>query len=162
MSAKAIQHRKVIHEHSAGVVVFHRGGEGAEPYYLLLHYPKIGGKDKPGHWDFPKGHVEKGETPYLTARREVKEETGLEELQFLSDFEESMRYAYMAGKELRFKKVDYFLAESSSKEVSLSSEHIDFTWLPYKQALEKITFSNGKQILRKANAFLKKHLSQLS
>ena len=46
-------------EVSAGGVVFYRGDALV---YLLLYYPA-------GHWDFPKGNVEPGETPEKAALR---------------------------------------------------------------------------------------------
>ena len=41
-------------------------------------------KHNKGHWDFPKGHVEEGETEKQTALREVKEETNID-VQIISD-----------------------------------------------------------------------------
>ena len=62
-------------EKSAGAIVFRI--ENTKPKYLLLHYPSSANAKKE-YWDLPKGHVEEGETEEETARREVKEETGLE------------------------------------------------------------------------------------
>ena len=55
------------HEKSCGAVIF-RVGNATK--YLLLHY-------EAGHWDFVKGHSEKGESEEETVRREILEETGL-------------------------------------------------------------------------------------
>lgn len=51
-------------EKAAGGIVVHRGR------VLMIH-------DRYGHWTFPKGHVEEGETEEDAARREVAEETGV-------------------------------------------------------------------------------------
>ncbi|MDZ4384915.1 MAG: NUDIX domain-containing protein, partial [Candidatus Moranbacteria bacterium] len=59
-------------EKSVGAVVFRKKETGGKEF-LLLHYPS-------GHWDFPKGHIESGETEEGTLRREVEEETGLKDL----------------------------------------------------------------------------------
>ena len=59
-------------EKSCGVVLFN------EQKVLLLQYAtgqKEGEWDLQGHWDFPKGHVDKGETEIETATRELEEET---------------------------------------------------------------------------------------
>jgi 8-oxo-dGTP pyrophosphatase MutT (NUDIX family) len=65
-------------ERSAGALVFRRTASG--PVYLLLKYPA-------GHWDFPKGNIEKGETPLDAMHREVREETGLVAVRPLEGFE---------------------------------------------------------------------------
>jgi len=50
----------------AGGVVVNAAGE-----VLLI-------RDRNGYWVFPKGHIDPGETPEEAARREVREETGIE------------------------------------------------------------------------------------
>jgi 8-oxo-dGTP pyrophosphatase MutT (NUDIX family) len=70
-------------EKSAGAVIFRK--EGGKIYYLLLYYQSGARRPHP-YWDFPKGHIEKGEKPEDTARREVKEETGLKNIDIIEDF----------------------------------------------------------------------------
>ena len=132
-------------ERSAGAVIFRK--ENKKIYYLLLHYQS-------GHWDFPKGNIEKGEKLEDTVKREVKEEAGIEEIKFVPDFKEVIKYFYkLKGKNI-FKIVTFFLAESQTKEVKISWEHIGYKWLPFEQALEQLTFKNAKGILKKAHHFL--------
>lgn len=141
-------------EKSAGAVVFYKRGKKIE--YLILHY-------EAGHWDFPKGHIEKGEGLEGTVRREVNEETGITDIEFIPDFKLHITYWFRKRKEWEkgkgtiFKVVTYFLARASSKKVKLSFEHIGYEWLPYGEALEKITFKNSKEVLQKAHEFLKTH-----
>lgn len=130
-------------EKSCGVVIFHKN---AHIEYLILHYPG-------GHWDFPKGHVEKGEKEEETALREAKEETGLE-ASIVPGFRETISYFFRHG-ELISKDVIYFLAEAKSRQVKLSFEHKGFKWLPFDEARNQITFENSKKVLKKANNFLK-------
>lgn len=132
-------------ERSAGAVVFRKEKEVL--YYLLLHY-------KAGHWDFPKGNIKKGEELTETARRETEEETGIEDIKFIQGFKEKINYFYQRGGKKIYKTVVFFLTETKTKEIKLSFEHIGFEWLPYKEALDKLTFKNAKEILKKANEFL--------
>ena len=132
-------------EKSAGAIIFRR--ENHQIYYLILHYQS-------GHWDFPKGHIEKGEKLEETAKREVKEETGLEDIKFIPGFKENIKYFFkLKGKNI-FKIVTFFLAESSPKEVKISWEHLGYKWLPYQEAIEQLTFKNAKEILKKAHELL--------
>jgi len=124
-----------------------------------LHY-------RSGHWDFPKGHVEGKETEHETLIREVSEEAGLDDLEILSNFKTQVRYFYRAGVEEKkerketgkfsnvAKKVVYYLAETKTKNIKISFEHIGFEWLGYADALSRITYDNSKKVLKKANQHL--------
>ena len=101
-------------------------------------------------------HVEKGEELLTTIKRECKEETGITDLKFIDGFRKEIEYFFRRGKELIKKKVIFLLAETKTRKVTLSYEHVDYAWLPYKEALERVTFKNAKEVLRKANRFLEK------
>jgi len=139
----------MIEETSAGIVLFRK--EGTKNLFLLLHYPS-------GHWDFVKGKMEKGETIYETAIRETKEETGIIDVKFLDNFEEWIKYNFQYQGELVHKKVVFFLAETNTKDVEISHEHLDYTWMDYNTAMEKTTFDNAKTVLTKAQMLLSKTL----
>lgn len=146
-------------EKSAGVVIFRK--EKGKNFYLVLHYPsdtRTPGKD---YWDFPKGHIEEKERPDEAAKREVKEETGLTDIKFIEGFKSWIKYFFKKDSKDVFKIVTFYLAETKTKEVKISQEHIGYQWLLYEQALEQITFENAKEILKKANNYLKS-LSALS
>ena len=132
-------------ESSAGAIIFLRKNDTF--YFLLLHYDA-------GHWDLAKGHIEEGETLKETVIREVKEETGIDDLKFIPDFQDKTEYYFtFKGKKI-FKTNKLFLAETKKEEINLSFEHKSFVWLPYHKALEKITFENTKKVLKKAMRFL--------
>jgi len=137
----------MIEETSAGIVLFRK--EDSKNLFLLLHYPS-------GHWDFVKGKMEKGETTHETAVRETKEETGITDVNFVEGFEEWIEYNFQYQKELVHKKVVFFLAETTTKEVNISHEHLDYTWMDYNTAMEKTTFDNAKTVLTKAQMSLTK------
>lgn len=139
----------MIEETSAGIVLFRK--EGSKNLFLLLNYPS-------GHWDFVKGKMEKGETIHETAIRETKEETGISDVAFLDNFEEWIEYNFQYQGELVHKKVVFFLAETNTKNVEISHEHLDYTWVDYNTAMEKTTFDNAKTVLTKAQMLLSKTL----
>jgi len=140
-------------EKSAGAVIFRR--EGKESLFLLLHYPSPA-KTPKEYWDFPKGHIEKGEKEIETVRREVKEETGLKDIKFIEEFKEWIKYFFRFKEKNILKFVTFYLAETKTKKITISGEHSGYEWLAYKKALEKLTFKNAKKILKKANDFLSK------
>jgi bis(5'-nucleosidyl)-tetraphosphatase len=111
---------------SAGVVVVRRAG-GVVRYLVLRAYR---------NWDFPKGVVATGEPPRAAAVREVKEETGLDGLEFRwgDAFCETEPYA-------RGKRARYYVAESPAGDVRLPvnpelgrPEHHECRWLDYAAA----------------------------
>jgi 8-oxo-dGTP pyrophosphatase MutT (NUDIX family) len=137
-------------EKSCGAVVFREDRDSGRSY-LLLHYEE-------GHWDFPKGHVEEGESETGTARRETIEETGIKELEFLPGFRERIDYYYRHGAALFHKEVFFFIARTDETAVNISKEHIGYVWLPYGKARERLTYPNAKEVLRKAESFLSSRL----
>lgn len=140
-------------EKSAGAIIFRK--ENKENYYLLLHYPSSS-KAKKDYWDLPKGHIEKGEKEVDTMKREVEEETGLRDIELIEGFKEYIRYFFkFQGKNI-LKFVIFYLAETKTKNIKISGEHIGYDWLPFEKAIEKLTFKNAKEIIKKANDFISK------
>ncbi|MFB5647950.1 MAG: NUDIX domain-containing protein, partial [Candidatus Nitrosomaritimum aestuariumsis] len=90
--------------------------------------------------------------------RETKEETGISDVNFVDNFEEWIQYNFQFEGELVNKKVVFFLAETKTKEIEISHEHLDFTWMDYVTAMEKTTFDNAKTVLSKSYALLSKTL----
>ena len=134
-------------EHSCGFVLFRPVGKNR--YFLLMHY-------KAGHWDFPKGHVESGETEIETAKRELEEETSINEVEVLPGF--GYEYAYEFGRDAKkSKKVTFMLAKTHQVRTKLSHEHIGARWVPYKRGLKMLTFANAKKMLIAAEEFLQKN-----
>lgn len=139
----------MVDERSAGAVVFYLE-ETAEPEYLLLHYAA-------SHWDFPKGNIEAGENEKQAATREIREETGITDIEFLEGFRMKIDYKYRHGQKLRHKEVVLFLARTRTKQVTLSHEHIGFAWKKYDDALQQLSYRNAKNLLAAAREYLQQH-----
>jgi len=131
-------------EVSAGIILFN---DNKSRQFLLLNYPSK-------HWDFVKGKMENGETTHETALRETKEETGISDVEFLDGFEEEIEYYFRAENQDIHKKVIFFLGKTKTLDIILSHEHLDFIWLDYDNALNKITYDNAKNLLKKSKEFL--------
>ncbi|MEP0823890.1 MAG: NUDIX domain-containing protein [Nitrososphaera sp.] len=139
----------MIDERSAGAVVFYLEGT-AEPEYLLLHYTA-------SHWDFPKGNIEAGENEKQAATREIREETGITDVEFLEGFRMKIDYKYRHGRRLVHKEVVLFLARTRTRQVTLSHEHIGFAWKKFDEALEQLSYRNAKNLLTAARDYLQQH-----
>jgi len=132
-------------ERSAGFLIFHRSGSDVR--FLLLNYGR--------HWDFAKGHVDRGESDLEAAVRELHEETGIRDIKLIADFHQEIVYFFRSAKHgLIRKTVVFFLAEVSRTEVILSEEHVGYDFLTYEAALKRATFAAGKELLRAAHARL--------
>ena len=131
-------------EISAGIILF---SNNKKRKFLLLNYPSK-------HWDFVKGKMEEGETFHETALRETNEETGIKDVEFLDGFKEEIEYYFRADNQDIHKKVIFFLGKTKTTNIILSHEHLDFIWLDFDNALNKITYENAKNLLRKSEKFL--------
>jgi len=136
----------VLAENSAGFILY-RAGSPRE--YLLLDYGH--------HWDYPKGHIEKGETPLDAAVRELKEETGIADARVVEGFARKIGYFFRHKKRgLVRKSVIFFLAETKARKAKLSDEHVDFAFLPYEEAMKRLTYASAREVLRLAEEYSEK------
>lgn len=99
-------------------------------------------KHRDGHWEFPKGKQEAGETLTQTLLREVKEETGMSG-RLLPFRTHSTYYYYHKGKIK--KTVEYGVLLSDDDPV-ISSEHLDFCWKPLEKVRSLLKFSEHKRV----------------
>ena len=118
-------------------------------FYLLLNYIS-------GHWDFPKGNKEENETELETITREIKEETGIENIEIQNNFRKQIFYTYKRNNTLISKRVIYYLAKTNTMKVILSDEHMGSKWVEYTEALNSITYKNSKDVLVECNKLLNK------
>ena len=137
-----------MHVYSAGIVTYYKKDDVI--LYLLLHHTA-------GHWDFPKGTMETGETKQQTAIRELYEETGLK-ADLDTRFAATSNYFYTHYQHgVVPKTVTYFVGKTDTQDVHISHEHTGYVWLPYEQALEKVTYDRSKNILEKADEYIKEN-----
>jgi len=141
----------LLREHSAGAVVYRE--EGGEYKFLILKYGL-------GHWDFPKGNVEKGESEIETVKREIAEETGIDQIEIIEGFKEGVGYYYRLKGNLVYKTVNYYLAKTEQKDVKLSYEHEDYAWVTIDEALKYIKHKNSINVLNKAYQYIKNKKSE--
>lgn len=134
-------------ERSIGAVVKYQsptdGGntshtESAE--FLLL-------RNRRGFWGFPQGHKEKGETEIETLKREVAEETGIDNLDIQS-YIGRIRYSYFRADGMKSnKEVTFYFAISFNSLIRISKEHEGFKWVTYSDALSLLNHRQLKSIL---------------
>ncbi len=143
----------MVNETSAGIIVYHDKKDDRK--FLILHYTE-------GHWDFPKGHVEIGESLEEAALRETKEESGLT-VDLNPGFKEHFGYFFKNKDGVIVQKTVYFfVGRAKTNQIQLSDEHIGYAWLSYENAIKKLTYDNAKEVLKKADAFLgQKYMHEL-
>jgi 8-oxo-dGTP pyrophosphatase MutT (NUDIX family) len=135
----------LIEKKSAGAVIFNE--TLGERYYLLLHYDA-------GHWDFPKGGIEEGESELDAVIREVREETGIADLKLIGGFRQTISYQFKSTEGEINKTVVFYLGSTSTFKVTLSHEHRAYAWLKFEDALEHLTFDTARSVLKVAHKFL--------
>jgi len=132
---------------SAGIVVVRK--EQNNWKYLFLRAYK--------NWDFPKGIVESSENPLEAAKREVKEEVGITELNFRWGdlFKETLPY-YSEGEKI----ARYYIAETLESKVTFSinpelgtPEHHEYRWLSYDE-IKKLSPKRLFMIIEWANSII--------
>ena len=110
-------------------------------------------------WGFSKGNQEGSESDHETAKREVKEETGLD-VDFIDGFEERYFYDLNLGRFIfkrKIKKEVIIFLSKVNKDVRVktqNSEILDFDWFSYDEGLDVINYKERKRILKEAHGFI--------
>ncbi len=143
-----VQRRRAQRETSAGGVVFRRGVDGQARFLLI--------RDSYKNWGFPKGHLERREPPGDAARREVGEETGLDDLVLCGPIRIIDWYFRFRGKTIH-KYCHFFLFESRRGDpVPQAEEGIsDCVWLPLEEAVTTISYANARDVLQRASEMVR-------
>jgi 8-oxo-dGTP diphosphatase len=133
---------------AAGAVVVRRAGSRRGPDVLLVHRPRY------DDWSFPKGKVDRGEALTACAVREVAEETGVQVR--LGPRLSSQRYPVRS----RSKTVHYWMGRVvGDDDVSgylVNHEIDDVEWLPWDEALARLSYEHDRETLAEARAFRRK------
>lgn len=143
---------------SAGGIVVKDASDG--PRILVTQHSAHKG------WDFPKGHIEKGETSEQAAVREVEEETGVK-AEIIEKVDKSEYFYYdptsprIAGLrgargERVFKTVTFFLMKYAGVGIATTAEEVsEIVWLTAGEVEEKLSFAGSKEVWKKAKGKLK-------
>lgn len=131
---------EINREPTAGGIVYRRNKGQLE--ILLI-------ADSKHRWTIPKGHIEEGETPKQTAKREIQEETGLQEMEML-DWLGKINFRYRRLNVLVLMTTEIFLVEAKGDTDKIVPQEwmTGIKWFPVKDALDKIEYEDiGKLIL---------------
>jgi 8-oxo-dGTP pyrophosphatase MutT (NUDIX family) len=124
--------------HAGGIV--YRQADGAFRYLIVT------GNKHPDHWIFPKGHIEPGETPEMTALREVTEETGVSG-KVIRPIGTAQFQTLSGAIHVRFFLMEY-LGEIGKKENRRQR------WCSYDEGMHILSFETARHLLTSAQAAL--------
>jgi ADP-ribose pyrophosphatase YjhB (NUDIX family) len=140
-----VKHRpiinEVVRETTSGGIVFRRDQQGSLQVLLM--------QDAKNRWTIPKGHVEPNEEPKATAEREIREETGLQEMKVYS-WLGKVNFRYRRNHTLVLMTMHIYLVEGQGDTNALHPEGWlnDIKWLSVAEAVDKIAYDDiGKLIL---------------
>jgi len=141
---------KTVFNLSAGGVIY-QIKDGRVMICLIKTLPK-------GHWQLPKGLVDKNESLEEAALREVREETGLDGIsEGKIDKIDYWFWLKEGDKKVRHHKIVYFylIKYISGFTKDHDQEVAEACWFLFDKALDMISFKSEREIIQKAEKMLK-------
>jgi 8-oxo-dGTP diphosphatase len=134
---------------SSGGVIYRKTGQNLEVVLVSVKNGRF--------WCLPKGLVDKGETPEVTAVREVREESGLSG-RIVDELGDISYWYYIQGENTKCRKtVHFYLMEYVSGDTKDHDFEVDGAeWFPLETALEKASFKGDRSIIERARERLVK------
>lgn len=131
---------EVVREPTSGGMVFRRNKKTNDIEILLI-------QDAKDRWTIPKGHIEEGETAKQTAEREIREETGLQEMKVMN-WLGKINFRYRRASSLVLMTTEIFLVQGQGDTDNLKPEEWmnGIQWFSFSDALDKIEYEDISKI----------------
>ncbi len=149
---QALTNEKTIMNDSTFGIIPVKKEDGKDMFLLI--------KSRRGHWSFPKGHANKGETSIETARRELEEETGIKTIKLLNAFPFSETRVSVEADMTVTKTTMWFLASiknDQSIKINDTDEIVAYKWLRFDDAYALLSHDETKRMFLDARLFLAKN-----
>ena len=133
--------QEIVREPTAGGIVFRRNAEKGVEILLI--------QDAKDRWTIPKGHIEEGETAQQTARREIGEEAGLNEVDVLGWLGKiHFRYRRIDKLVLMTTQIYLVRAKGDTNDIQKEEWMNGIQWFSFHDALDAIEYEDiGKLML---------------
>ncbi|MDX5437142.1 MAG: NUDIX hydrolase [Pontibacter sp.] len=141
---------QTVEQVSSGGVAYRIGEAGPEVALI-----SVGPQER---WQLPKGIVDAGETPDVTAVREVREEAGIN-TRLLRKID-TIEYWFVGSQgrqRVRFHKfVHFFLLQYTSGNTADHDYEVnEARWVPLEKAQHMLSFKSEKNVVEQAKALIK-------
>ena len=104
-------------------------------------------------WSLPKGHLEGNENPLEAAKREIYEESGISQLEFIKELGNYKRFRISPdGKENKseLKNIRFFLFRTNQEGLKpVDKENPEAKWVEKKDVVKLLTHKKDKEFFLK-------------
>ncbi len=131
----------IVREPTSGGIVFRFTRDKKDIEILLI-------QDSKERWTIPKGHIEPGETAKMTARREIEEETGLQNLSVIT-WLGKIHFKYRRMDKLVLMTTQIYLVQALDSHERPTPEKWmkGIAWFPFNEALNLIEYEDIEKLM---------------